>query len=142
MASVPAFAVTPRLAVASVSTANTNFDGQIDSATLISLKGTRPSSGTTTLVSVLRKHSLRTWPTPQADGVLFHYDFDSATTFYDRSRFKNHGAITGVPTLGGSVALETLCVNEAHLIQSPDGRRTNVVEVAGSTYYEIVKEAN
>ncbi len=122
-------------------TLNSQFSGAMNGATLLTLKGTRPSSGDTTLVSVLRKHSWRSWPAPEADGVLFHYDFDSISTFRDRSRFKNHGSFTGTPTLGSSVSLATLCGNVAHLIQSPDGRRTNVVGVAGTTYYETVKTA-
>jgi len=120
-------------------TADTQFPGAIDSLTLQTLRGSRPASGTTTLASVLRKHSLRRWPTPQADGVVFHYDCDSISTFYDRSRFKNHGSITGTPTLTSAVAYSSVPGQAVHTIQSPTGTRTNVVGIGGTLYYEGVR---
>ena len=123
-------------------TANTQFSGRMNAATLFSLRGMRPSGGTTTLVSVLRKHTFRTWPCPQMDGILFHYDFDSASTFYDRSSYKNHGTIAGSPTLGAEVAYAGPVGQALHTIQSPTGQRTNVFMASGAVQYEILKGAS
>jgi hypothetical protein len=123
-------------------TTGTGFEGKLDSATLWSLRGTRPASGTTTLVDVLKKHSLRDWPAPEADGVLFHYNFDSTASLKDWSRFKNHGTVNGSPSATAAVALPSMNGNVAHLLQSPDGRRTNVVAAGGALYYEEVRGAS
>lgn len=123
-------------------TANSQFLGKMDAATLFTLRGTRPSSGTTTLASVLRKHTFRSWPTPQMAEVLFHYDFDSTTTFYDGSNYKNHGTISGTPTLENAVAYDGAMGQTIHTIQSPSSQRTNVYGAGGGVYYEITKGAS
>ena len=76
------------------------------------------------------------------DGVLFHYTFDSTASLKDHSRFKSHGTVSGSPSATAAVALSTLNGNIAHVIQSPDGRRTNVVAAQGNLYYEEVRSAS
>ena len=41
------------------------FGGSDDGLTIFTLRGLSPSSGTTTLVETLRRHSCRAWPAPR-----------------------------------------------------------------------------
>jgi hypothetical protein len=124
--------------------ADTHFDGAIDGAVLMSLVGTRPSSGTNTLLASLLRHSFKQWPAPQHPGVRFCYDFDEASTtvLTDRSRHKNVASMTGTPTSSGEVALATIPTHLIRTVQTPNGQITNVVGSYGRLFYEIVKETN
>ena len=123
-------------------TANTHFDGVDDGFTLFTLRGTRPASGTTTLAETLRRHSARTFPTPQADYVLAHYDNDEAsgTVMYDHSKYKNHGTYAGGPSVTFDVALLSVPTNLITRYGHPNGE-VNVVVSAGDAFYEVTRGA-
>jgi len=118
--------------------ADTHFSGKIDALCLMSLRGKRPADGTPSLITVLRKHTFRQWPTPQMDMVLFCYDFDSdtVTTLIDRSRHKNTCTITGTPTATAAVALASQPTHYVGNIELPSGKKTNVVGIYGSLIFE------
>jgi len=124
--------------------ADTHYDGAMDGFCLLTLAGTRPTSGTPTLVSELIRDSLRLWPVPQSRMVLACYDFNDAsgTALTDRSRFKNDGVLNGTPTLGGTaLALPAVVGQHCGLFEEADGTRTNVVAAGGAMHYETVRAA-
>ncbi len=123
--------------------ANTHFDGKIDAFALFTLAGTRPGEGSSvSLASVLRKHSLRQWPNPEMGCVLACYDFDdsSLTVLTDRSRYKNHGTMTGTPTHSAAVTTKgTIPGNYAGVYETPAGKRSNIVAFFGNLYHEVIQ---
>lgn len=121
--------------------ANTHFDGALHGFTLLSLRGLRPASGSTTLVDTYIRHSSRVWPAPQAPHVIFHYDClsTSLTTLTDASRFKNDATVTGTPTNTGGVALGSIPANYVGYVDAATGRGDNVVGSAGRLFYETVR---
>lgn len=123
-------------------TANTNFDGLDDGFTLFSLRGLRPSSGTTTLVEMLRRHSARAWPSPQAPFVLANYALDEAsgTVAYDSSNGRNHGTYVGSPSVTNPVALLSAPVNCIARTDTPSGK-TNIAVAFGAMNYQQLAEA-
>ena len=124
--------------------ADTHYAGLMDGFTLLTLTGTRPSSGSPTLNNELIRQSLQQWPLPQSRMVVASYDFNEATgtTLIDHSRFKNDGTLAGTPTLGGT-AVALPCVAGQHVghFEKADGKRTNLVATAGTLYYETVRAA-
>jgi hypothetical protein len=120
-------------------TAGSAFLGDIDGFALGTLRGLRPSSGSTTFVEKLRRWSVDVWPTPQADFILAHYDFDEAsgTTIYDRSRRKNHGTYVGAPAVSTPVAQLSAPVHHIGRIVRPDGT-FNLVGCWGSLLYQTI----
>lgn len=120
-------------------TADSHFDGEVDGFTLFTLRGMRPSVGDTTLKETLRRWSVNTWPTPQQDNVLAHFDMDEAsgTVMYDRSRQKNHGAYVGSPTVTAAVAQLSAPCNFIGRIIRPTGAY-NFVGSFGNLYYQKI----
>lgn len=123
-------------------TADSHFDGKLDGWTLFTLRGTRPASGSTTLVETLRRNSARVWPNPAMTTVLSHYDMDEAsgTTMYDRSPWKNHGTYVGTPSSTLNVALMSAPTNVISAIDVPGGK-FNLVASFGNLFYEQMSSA-
>lgn len=120
---------------------DTHFDGKCQGFTLLSLRGMRAASGTTTMASALARHTAHVWPAPQAPNVLFNYDFfhTSTTTLYDQSRFKNHATLTGTPSNTTSlIPASVIPANFVGYLEGPDGRADNVVGSTGATFYETI----
>lgn len=125
-------------------TADSKFPGKIDRFMVRTLAGMRVSSGTTTPVTMLRRHSFREWPCPQDPSVRVCYDFNEAsgTTLYDWSDFKNHGTYVNSPTLGSDpVAYAAMPGQSIGSVSSPSGQRTNVVVAGGQMQYEVLRQA-
>lgn len=118
--------------------ANTFFDGKVHAPTLFTLRGLRPASGTTSLVTALRRYSSVVWPNPEMDAVVFHYDMVGGT-LTDRSRFKNTGTNNGSPTTDTAVAKSLYPGNYVGHFTTPTGKRTNLVAAGGRLYYEVVR---
>ena len=120
-------------------TADTQFTGAIDSLTLFSFAGTRPSSGDTTLAATLLRHSARQWPAPQMDSVIFNYDMDATDAMYDSSRFKNHASLVGSPTNTAAVALSSMPGNHVGSFDGPLGKRVNIFGNYGRLFFQIIR---
>ena len=120
--------------------ATTHFDGAIQGVTLLSLRGMRPASGTTTLVDTLIRHSARLWPAPQAPNCLMNYDFahSSTTVLYDSSRYKNDGTLTGTPSNTTEIATGSIPSNYVGYLELPNSRGDNVIASNGRLYYEKI----
>lgn len=125
-------------------TANSHFSGAVDSFVGLTLRGKRISTGPAPLLTALRKWSMQDWPNPQSSMTLWHYGFDEATgtVMKDSSRHKNHGTYTGAYANAAAVALPCNAGNFAGVIQSPDGKRTNVVAAGGQLFSEVVRGSN
>lgn len=124
-------------------TADSFYPGAIDSLTLFSFAGVRPSSGTTTLVATLLAHSKRRWPNPQSGMVRFNYDCDdlvSGGTLTDSSRFKNHATITGAATDTTPVGLLSIPGQMVGAFEGADGSLMNIFGAGGAMYYEVVRK--
>ena len=119
--------------------AGTAYLGDIDGFTLGSLQGLRPSSGDVTFVETVRRASANVWPTPQADFIRAHYDFDEAsgTVAYDRSRNKNHGTYVGTPTVSTPLAQLSAPCHHIGRILRPDGEWALVGSFGGLHYQKI-----
>lgn len=119
-------------------TADSDFDGKVDQFVLFALRGTRPAAGTTTLASVLVKHSSHRWPTPGMDAVLQAFDMTrtSGTTLYDVSYGGNNATLVAGPTVTDPVAYAAIIGNVVVSIQSPSAQRWNLFAAGGSSYYE------
>ena len=124
-------------------TANTHFDGAIDSLTLGTLRGVNPTAGSPSMIDTLLAHSLRQWPNPADAKILAHYDLDEAagSVMYDRSKHKNHGTYVGGPTPGTSVALAFPVGNYIGTFQTALGARTNLASAGGALFYETVRSS-
>lgn len=124
-------------------TANSNFDGALDAITLFTLSGLRPSTGTTTVVDMLRAHSARQWPSPEMDMVVFNYDCDSTSTtvLYDSSRFANNASLVGTPSNTSAVAYNSPVGNYVGYFDQPDGGAYNLAAAYGTLYYEQVRRS-
>ena len=119
--------------------AGTAYLGDIDGFTLGSLQGLRPSSGDVTFVETVRRLSANVWPTPQADFIRAHYDFDEAsgTVAYDRSRNKNHGTYVGTPTATTPLAQLSAPCHHIGRIVRPDGEWALVGSFGSLLYQKI-----
>lgn len=113
--------------------------GKVDSLTLFSLAGARPSSGSTTLAATLLKHSRRQWPTPQMDCVRFNYDMDAAGVMTDSSLYANNAAFTGAVSDSAAVAFDSIMANFVGAFDANDGSRVNVFISAGRLFYQTVR---
>lgn len=120
-------------------TANSQFLGAIDSLTLMTLVGTRPSSGTTTLLATLLRHSARQWPSPWMDCIRFNYDMDAASAMTDSSLFANHATLVGVPADTPAVAYDSLVSNFVGSLDMLDGSLVNIIGNHGRLFFETVR---
>jgi len=123
--------------------ANTFFGGAIQGVTLLSLRGIRAASGTTTLVDTLIRHSARMWPAPQAPSCLMNFDCadTSTTTLYDSSRYKNDATMTGTPSNTSSISTRSIPSNFVGYLELPNSRGVNVIASHGRLYYETIVPA-